>query len=148
MRIDLNCDMGESFGRYSLGNDQALMPYVSSANIACGLHAGDPLVLDRTVRLAKEYGVKETRFKVTNPEEQCLLCGLCVRVCEEVVGVQAISFGSRGVTKHIATPYMVPNEACLACGSCVTVCPTGAMQARLDKVRGDISARTGHGFAH
>jgi UPF0271 protein len=49
--------MGESFGRYSLGNDQALMPYVSSANIACGLHAGDPLVLDRTVRLAKEHGV-------------------------------------------------------------------------------------------
>jgi len=98
--------------------------------------------------LAEEYGVKETRFKGENPEEQCLLCGLCVRVCEEVVGVRAISFGSRGVYKHISTPYMVPNKACIACGSCISVCPTGAMQARFDKIRGDFSERTGHGFAH
>ena len=98
--------------------------------------------------LAAEYGIHKTRFKVENPEEQCMLCGLCVRACQEVVGVRAISFGSRGVHKHVATPYMVPNQACIACGSCVTVCPTGAMQARLDKVRGDISERTGHGFAH
>ena len=98
--------------------------------------------------LAAEYGVMSTRFRIENPEEQCLLCGLCVRVCEEVVGVKAISFGSRGVTKHIATPYMVPNKACIACGACVSVCPTGAMQERLDRVRGDVSQRTGHGFAH
>jgi predicted molibdopterin-dependent oxidoreductase YjgC len=98
--------------------------------------------------LAAEYGVKSTRFNIENPEEQCLLCGLCVRVCEEVVGAKAITFGSRGVTKHIATPYMVPNKACIACGACVSVCPTGAMQERLDKVRGDVSQRTGHGFAH
>ncbi|MFQ6100597.1 MAG: LamB/YcsF family protein [Anaerolineae bacterium] len=57
MKIDLNCDMGESFGRYSLGSDAALMSYVTSANIACGLHAGDPLVMERTVRLAREHGV-------------------------------------------------------------------------------------------
>jgi NADH dehydrogenase/NADH:ubiquinone oxidoreductase subunit G len=99
-------------------------------------------------KLAEEYGVKSTRFKIEDPEEQCILCGLCVRVCEEVVGVRAISFGSRGISKHIATPYMVPNKACIACGSCLTVCPTGAMQARFDKVRGDVSERTGHGFAH
>jgi len=98
--------------------------------------------------LAAEYGVTGTRFKVEDPEEQCMLCGLCVRVCEEVVGVRAISFGSRGVHKHVATPYMIPNTACIACGSCVTVCPTGAMQARFDKIRGDVSQRTGHGFAH
>jgi bidirectional [NiFe] hydrogenase diaphorase subunit len=98
--------------------------------------------------LAEQYGVKQTRFKIENPEEQCLLCGLCVRACEEVVGVRAISLGSRGVTKKIATPYMIPNKACIACGSCVTICPTGAMQARLDAVRGDVSARTGKGFAH
>ena len=98
--------------------------------------------------LAAKYGVKSSRFKVEDSEEQCLLCGLCVRVCEEVVGVKAISFGSRGVTKHIATPYMVPNKACIACGACVSVCPTGAMQERLDRVRGDVSQRTGHGFAH
>ena len=52
MVIDLNCDMGESFGAYALGADEALMPLVTSANIACGYHAGDPMVMDRTVRLA------------------------------------------------------------------------------------------------
>ncbi|MBU2548503.1 MAG: 4Fe-4S binding protein, partial [Proteobacteria bacterium] len=98
--------------------------------------------------LAAEYGVTSTRFKVENPDEQCLLCGLCVRVCEEVVGVSALAFGSRGTSKQIATPYMVPNTACVACGSCVSVCPTGAMKARIDLVRGDVSQRTGGGHAH
>jgi len=98
--------------------------------------------------LAAQHGVLSTRFKIADPEEECLLCGLCVRVCREVVGIQALSFGSRGTKKHIATPYMVPNTACIACGSCLTVCPTGAMRARFDKVRGDLSERTGHGHAH
>ena len=57
MKIDINVDMGESFGRYTLGDDEALMPYVTSANIATGFHAGDPLVLDRTIKWAKQYGV-------------------------------------------------------------------------------------------
>ena len=57
MPIDLNCDMGESFGRYTIGNDEAMMPYITSANIACGLHAGDPLVMEHTVHLAQEHGV-------------------------------------------------------------------------------------------
>lgn len=56
-RIDINCDMGESFGAYGLGRDPEVMDYISSANIACGLHAGDPMVMERTVRLAKEKGV-------------------------------------------------------------------------------------------
>jgi UPF0271 protein len=56
-KIDLNCDMGESFGTYSLGNDEALMGFVTSANIACGYHAGDPSVMDRTVRLAARHDV-------------------------------------------------------------------------------------------
>ncbi len=55
MKIDLNSDMGESFGRYTLGNDAALMPYVTSANVACGLHASDPLVMDHTVNLARQH---------------------------------------------------------------------------------------------
>ncbi|MDP3058390.1 MAG: 5-oxoprolinase subunit PxpA [bacterium] len=55
--IDLNCDMGEGFGIYHIGNDEAIMPLISSANIACGFHAGDPLVLTRTLKLAKKFGV-------------------------------------------------------------------------------------------
>jgi NADH dehydrogenase/NADH:ubiquinone oxidoreductase subunit G len=99
-------------------------------------------------RLAEDYGVYRTRFQVKDPEEQCMLCGLCVRVCREVVGVEAISFASRGASKTISTPYMVPNTACIACGSCLSVCPTGAMQVRFDQIRGDLSQRTGHGHAH
>ena len=57
MPIDLNCDMGESFGAYPLGSDDAIVALVSSANIACGFHAGDPGAMRRTVRLAVEHGV-------------------------------------------------------------------------------------------
>lgn len=56
-RVDINCDMGESFGAYTIGVDEQVMPLITSANVACGFHAGDPLVMRETVRLAKEYGV-------------------------------------------------------------------------------------------
>ncbi len=57
MKIDLNCDLGESFGRYKLGDDAAIMPFITSANIACGFHAGDANVMQATVRLARQHGV-------------------------------------------------------------------------------------------
>jgi UPF0271 protein len=56
-KVDLNADVGESFGRYELGQDTALMPFITSANIACGFHAGDPHVMRKTVQLAIEHGV-------------------------------------------------------------------------------------------
>ncbi|WP_181305104.1 LamB/YcsF family protein [Rufibacter sp. XAAS-G3-1] len=55
--VDLNCDLGESFGAYQMGNDEAILPLVTSANIACGFHAGDPAVMKKTVRLALRQGV-------------------------------------------------------------------------------------------
>ncbi|AKQ45170.1 LamB/YcsF family protein [Rufibacter radiotolerans] len=55
--VDLNCDLGESFGAYQLGHDEAILPYVTSANIACGFHAGDPSVMKKTVRLALAQNV-------------------------------------------------------------------------------------------
>ena len=57
MKVDLNSDLGESFGGYKLGLDEEVMKYISSANVATGWHAGDPLVMRKTVRLAKENGV-------------------------------------------------------------------------------------------
>ncbi|MDI6807825.1 MAG: 5-oxoprolinase subunit PxpA [Candidatus Eisenbacteria bacterium] len=57
MLVDLNCDMGESFGHYNLGDDETMLRTVTSANIACGLHAGDPVVMARTVGLAKRNRV-------------------------------------------------------------------------------------------
>ncbi len=56
-RIDLNCDCGESFGPWSLGADDEVLPHVTAANVACGGHAGDPTVMRRTVRLCRELGV-------------------------------------------------------------------------------------------
>ena len=57
MYIDLNADLGEGFGPWRMGQDEALLELVSSANIACGFHAGDPLIMDRTVRLAHKRGI-------------------------------------------------------------------------------------------
>ena len=56
--MELNCDMGEAFGIYSFGADEALMEHVGLANVACGFHGGDPVVLQETVRLAKQHGVR------------------------------------------------------------------------------------------
>ena len=56
-KVDLNCDLGESFGNYTIGMDDQVIPHISSANVACGWHAGDPMVLEHTVKMAKEYGV-------------------------------------------------------------------------------------------
>ena len=57
LKIDLNCDLGESFGVYSLGMHEKILPFVTSANIACGFHASDPLTMERTVKLAGDAGV-------------------------------------------------------------------------------------------
>jgi UPF0271 protein len=58
MGMTINCDMGEGFGLYRLGNDAALMPHIDLANVACGFHASDPSIMHATVRLAKLHGVK------------------------------------------------------------------------------------------
>ncbi len=57
MNIDINSDLGEAFGPYVIADDEALMGVITSANVACGYHAGDPVVMDRTIRMAKEHGV-------------------------------------------------------------------------------------------
>lgn len=58
MALEINCDMGEGFGLYRCGDDEGIMPYITVANVACGFHASDPSVMQRTVRLAKEHGVR------------------------------------------------------------------------------------------
>ncbi len=58
MGLAINCDMGEGFGLYKCGDDAGIMPYITLANVACGFHASDPVVMRNTVRLAKRHGVK------------------------------------------------------------------------------------------
>jgi UPF0271 protein len=57
VKININADIGEGYGKYSIGNDTGLMPLIGSANVACGMHAGDPTIMVRTVKLALEHGV-------------------------------------------------------------------------------------------
>lgn len=56
--IAINCDMGEAFGLYRMGDDEAIMPFITEANIACGFHASDPSVMHRTVRAARQHGIR------------------------------------------------------------------------------------------
>jgi bidirectional [NiFe] hydrogenase diaphorase subunit len=80
--------------------------------------------------LAKEYGIEQSRFtdeSDENAEERCILCGLCIRVCDEIVGQHAISYANRGADRVITTPFNDNAEECIGCGACVFVCPTHAL---------------------
>ena len=75
--------------------------------------------------LAAEMGVSETRFPVRDPQNTCILCGMCVRACEEIVGAAAISFVSRGIDRLVTVPFERRAEDCILCGACAYFCPTG-----------------------
>lgn len=76
--------------------------------------------------LARRYGVTKARF--SRLDDDCILCGLCVRVCTEVVGANAIGFAERGIGRKVDSPFGIDHSRCVACGACTYVCPTGAIQ--------------------
>lgn len=78
--------------------------------------------------LARSLGVEESRFRVEDKDNLCILCALCTRVCEEVVGQSAISLVNRGANREVALPFYNNSDACIACGSCVYICPTKAIK--------------------
>lgn len=85
--------------------------------------------------LAAKYGIRKTRFPIEDPEEDCILCGLCVRVCESVVGASAICFAHRGADRRWSEPFDSPADTCIACGACTYLCPTGAIQMEAETAR-------------
>ncbi len=82
--------------------------------------------------LAKEYGVEKPRFWIEDVEEDCILCGLCTRVCEERIGVYAINFANRGVEREVTTPYHHFSDDCIGCGACAIVCPTNSRRIQVN----------------
>lgn len=77
--------------------------------------------------LATRLGIETSRLKKKESKD-CILCGLCVRFCEEVVGVSAIGLSSRGTGREVTTPFNVSSDVCVGCGSCSYICPTGCME--------------------
>ncbi|TLN28070.1 4Fe-4S dicluster domain-containing protein [bacterium] len=83
--------------------------------------------------LAAELGVEMVRFRLAE-EQACVLCGLCVRACKEIVGVAAISLIERGMARKVSAPFQLASSRCIGCGTCVLICPTGAF--RFEEVAG------------
>src|SRR4030043_694477 len=79
--------------------------------------------------LASQMGIEQSIIRPEYLEDNdCMVCGLCVRTCEQIVGVSAISLVNRGITKEPASPFLEPARDCIGCGSGYYVCPTGAIK--------------------
>ncbi|HNT34132.1 MAG TPA: FAD-dependent oxidoreductase, partial [bacterium] len=81
---------------------------------------------EKILELAKEIGVEKTRF--AKKKDECILCGLCVRMCEERMGKSAIGFAHRGMERKIVPPFDMETDVCQTCGACVSICPTNTMK--------------------
>jgi bidirectional [NiFe] hydrogenase diaphorase subunit len=77
--------------------------------------------------IARNLGVDTLRYQAPS-DDDCILCGLCVRACKEIVGVSAITTIYRGFSKQVSPPFQIESSTCIGCGTCVLVCPTNAIK--------------------
>jgi predicted molibdopterin-dependent oxidoreductase YjgC len=82
--------------------------------------------------MARGMGIEHPRFGLASKRGKCILCGLCVRVCQKVLGDSAVCFARRGSSRRLATPMDSAPETCIGCGACVRVCPTGHIESEDD----------------
>ena len=80
--------------------------------------------------LAAKYGVTAPAYEPSDTEARCILCGQCVRTCNELIKVGAVNFAHRGQERKVGTPYDAASAVCLACGACQNLCPTGNIRMR------------------
>jgi len=92
--------------------------------------------------LAGRLGVHKSRFSAANKDEKCILCGLCARVCKELIGASAISFINRGMERAVDTPFKIDSDTCVGCGACASVCPTGVI--KIEDCGGNRKVETWH----
>ena len=85
---------------------------------------------DAIREMASELGVEDVRFE--KEDKDCILCGLCARVCDEIVGANAIHFARKGSHREMIPPFEKEATTCIACGACVTVCPVDVIGMRED----------------
>jgi heterodisulfide reductase subunit A len=82
--------------------------------------------------LARQMGIENSKLR-NKEDKECILCGLCVRFCEEVVGVNAIGLSNRGVECEVTTPFKASSDTCIGCGSCTYICPAGCIEMLHDE---------------
>jgi heterodisulfide reductase subunit A len=83
--------------------------------------------------LAREYGITEPPFPTDTPEERCILCGHCVRTCDELVKAHVLNFSERGIERRVGPPFLEKTRLCIGCGACTIMCPTGAIEMVLEQ---------------
>ena len=88
-----------------------------------------PVVQD----MAREYGITEPPFPTDTPDEMCILCGMCVRTCHDLVQAYVLNFSERGIERRVGPPFLEKTRDCIGCGACTIICPTGAVEVVLEK---------------
>ena len=88
-----------------------------------------PIIQD----LAREYGITEPPFPVEDPDEKCILCGLCVRTCHELVKADVLNFVDAGPDREVGPAFLEKTRQCIGCGACTIVCPTGAIEILMEQ---------------
>ena len=105
---------------------QVPLGLLAASGLVCGLalpFGRSPLVQ----RLAREHGIEQTSYEPRAEPDDCILCGLCTRVCDHI-GVSAIASTNRGWGREIAPPFNEPPPDCIGCGACAYICPTDVIQ--------------------